>query len=313
MQTKSHLHHWTPLFYSHDLSRIAGTNVWLKMDCFQPTGSFKIRGIGRLCQHYHDHNCEHFITSSAGNAGLSVAYAGRLLGVKTHVFIPKTSQSIFIEKIKAEGATVEVAGDTWDDADIVAQAYAAQENTAYIPPFDHPLIWSGHATMIDEIAVTGLNPDAIIAAVGGGGLACGVLEGLDKHGWLDTQFIGVETEGAAAFSRSLAANKLLTLDSVDTIATSIATKRITHQLIKWMIKRPLKSITVTDAQAIIAVKQFLDTQRILIEPASAVTLASIYEHYFDAKQYKNIVVIICGGVGINRELLTQYLQLQSDS
>jgi len=81
------LHIWTPTIESKPLEEITGKKVWLKMECYQPVGSFKIRGIGRICQYFATQGKKHFVSSSGGNAGLAVAYAGRQLGIKVTVFL----------------------------------------------------------------------------------------------------------------------------------------------------------------------------------------------------------------------------------
>src|SRR5690348_14238692 len=109
--TPLHLH--TPLVESDVLSRAAGRRVWLKLEALQPPGSFKIRGIGLACQTYRERGAQRFISSSGGNAGLAVAYAGRKLGVPVRVVVPTSSTERARELLAAEGAEVTVHGDSW--------------------------------------------------------------------------------------------------------------------------------------------------------------------------------------------------------
>lgn len=116
-------------------------------------------------------------------------------------------------------AEVIVHGDAWDETDVEARRVCAMLDSAgYIPPFDHELIWTGNSSMIDELKVQMKDkvPDCIIASVGGGGLMCGIVEGLIRHGWIDRniKIVAVETEGADCFNQSIKANKLVTLDSI---------------------------------------------------------------------------------------------------
>lgn len=288
------------------LSAQCGKEVWLKMECYQPVGSYKIRGIGRLCQYYVNDGFDHFVSSSGGNAGVAVAYAGRRLGVAVDVFIPKTSNQIYIDAIRAEGANVHIIGDVWDEANQAALEYAEKNNAAFIPPFDHPLIWAGHATMIKEVAYDGIKPDVVICPVGGGGLSCGVLEGMEQQGWYDTPFIGVETEGAASFDAALKANKVVTIDKIDTIATSLGAKRITDELFQWSKEHPVSNIVVSDKSAANAARQFADNHRMLIEPAAGTALAPLFEQHEDLESYESVLVIVSGGIGISIDLLNKY-------
>ena len=155
----------------------------MKLENTQPTGTFKIRGIGNLCLHAVKKGVKHFVSYSGGNAGNAAAYAVRNLGVKTTVFIPSTTPVDAIAKIEGQEAEVIVEGNVWDETAEYASDFAEEVKGHYISPFDHPLIWEGNATIIDEIAEEIDKPDAIILSVGGGGLFCGVNEGLLRNRW----------------------------------------------------------------------------------------------------------------------------------
>ncbi len=195
------LHIKTPLLESSELSEISKSRVYLKMEALQPSGSFKNRGIGFICSHYaYEEKAKSFISSSGGNAGLAVAYSGKLLNVPVKVIIPQSTPHFMIQKIKLEGAEVIVHGNDWNAADILARKLAEEAGCFYIPPFDHALIWKGHASIIHEIKEKNIKPDAICLAVGGAGLLCGVIQGLHEVGWKDVPVITAETEGAASFA-----------------------------------------------------------------------------------------------------------------
>lgn len=100
------LHINTPLINSRPLSQISERNVWLKMDALQPSGSFKIRGVGLACQEYYQKGARSFISSSGGNAGLAVAYAGRMLGIPVTVVVPETTSKRAIDLLRLEQAKV---------------------------------------------------------------------------------------------------------------------------------------------------------------------------------------------------------------
>lgn len=304
------LHIKTPLFESKQLSKLSGKKILLKMECFQPMGSFKIRGIGRLCQELIQKGCQQLVASSGGNAGYAVAYVGKKLGIPVTVFVPKTTSPIFLHHLALEGADIKIHGDVWDEAHQAAMAFVNETNGGYVPPFDHPSLWAGHSTMVDEIIQQGEKPDAVIAAVGGGGLLCGVLEGLERHGWSDVSVFSVETEGAASFAASIKAGELITLDRVNTVATSLAAKRVAAKLFEWSQKRLITPLVVSDYAAVAACKKFVDDHRVLVEPACGAALSVIYDsHKIHAlSAAKSIVVIVCGGVGISIDLLNQYIE-----
>ncbi len=302
-----HLHVNTPLIESTPLSLNAGRKIFLKLENTQPTGSFKIRGIGHLCQHGKKEGKTHFVTSSGGNAGIAAAYSGRKLGIQTTVFVPSTTPQDTIKKIKDQEAEVLVHGDVWDDTNQFALKFAKENNGLYISPFDHPLIWKGHSTIVDEIAKEIDKPDAFVLSVGGGGLLCGVVEGLQKNNFHDVPVIAVETEGAASFAASQKAGKLITLSGIDSIAKTLGAKTVSQQTLKWDKRHFIKSVVVTDQQAITACAAFAKDHRYLVEPACGASLVVPYENHKVLKKAKSIVVIVCGGVGIDLEKLNHWL------
>jgi len=296
----------TPQIDSLPLSKILGIPVYLKMEALQPSGSFKNRGVGHMCVHYAEQGTRCFVSSSGGNAGLAVAYAGRKLGIPVKVVVPSTTPSLAKEKIAAEGAEVIVHGQAWDDAHILAKKLASENHAAYIPPFDHPLIWAGNSTIVYEIFGSGIKPDAILLSVGGGGLLCGVLQGLHAVGWDDVTVITAETEGAASFAASMFADKLVTLDKIDTIATTLGAKRVAEEAFLWTKKHPIIPQIVTDRTAVNACCKFADDHRVLVEPACGASLALAYQGLPVLKTYQSLLIIVCGGSGVNREMLKHW-------
>ena len=270
------------------------------MECLQPSGSFKLRGIGALCQEEAMKGKDAFVASSGGNAGIAVAYCGMKMNIPTTVFIPNSSHPLYINAIKSYGAEVIVAGTVWDEAHQAALEFVNKNKAAYIPPFDHPTLWRGHSSMIDEVAQQGLlKPDAVILSVGGGGLACGVLEGMHQIGWNTVPLIAVETQGADAFAQSVHAQKLITLEKITSKATTLGAKQVTPQLMNWTKKHEIKNIVVSDEEAEQACFEFAREQRILVELSSGATLAALYNNHPLLHQASSILVIVCGGINIS--------------
>ena len=290
------LHIETPLLHSQRLFKQTGKSVYLKIEALQPSGSFKMRGIGRLCQCYKAEGFEQLVASSGGNAGLAVAYCGKILGMPTTVFIPSTSHPLFVDELKIYGATVVVAGKDWDSAHLAALDYIKQHHAAYIPPFDHPMIWAGHATLIDELVKQGMRPDAMVASVGGGGLACGLLEGMHQHGWKDIPLIAVETQGADVLYRSVQAQKMVTLDAVTTRATSLGIKHVSARLYEWTQEHDIKVVVVSDDEAEAGARAFAADKRIMVELSAGAALSVAYTNHPILQPYQTIVVVVCGGI-----------------
>lgn len=296
----------TQLLESFALEHYLPGKIYLKMEALQPSGSFKNRGIGHLCDCYAKQGASHFLSTSGGNAGLAAAYSGRKLSIPTTVIVPESTSSFMRDKIQAEGAKVIVQGTSWDEADQFAKEMMTRGEFSYIAPFDHPLIWEGNASLIHEVARAGIRPEAILVAVGGGGLLCGVMKGVYDVGWNSADVFTVETIGADSLYQSFKAGSLVTLESIRSIATSLGAKRIAQQALDWTKIHPIFPQVVTDQAAVEACLKFADDHRILVEPACGAVLSLIYKHHEELKKYGSILVIVCGGSGVSRALLTKW-------
>ena len=292
----------SPLIESLRMGQIVNSRVWLKMDFLQPSGSFKLRGISHACKKYIDEGAKEFISSSGGNAGMAVAYSGRLLNKPVTVVVPKTTKKIAVNLIQREGANVIVHGNNWNDAHDHAKSMITNQNK-YIHPFDDPYLWEGYAEIINEILAEDIVPDAIVLSVGGGGLLCGIAEGLKKNNLEQTSILAIETEGANSLHNAYTQNKYVSIDSIKSIATSLGTKKVARQAYELSKEKNIFCKLVSDKDVIKSVDLFLNDHRALVEPACGASLAPIYNksRFFNDK--KNIVVIICGGVGITPEQL----------
>lgn len=293
------LHIQTSVLQSQSLKNKFDKQIYFKLEALQPSGSFKLRGIGRHCQQEVLRGAQSLVASSGGNAGVAVAYSGMKLNIPTTVFIPSTSNAIYIKAIKSYGAKVIVSGTTSGDAQIAAQDFAKKHNAPYIHPFDNPEIWAGHATMMDEVVTQMKKPDAVIVSVGGGGLASGVLQGMHQHGWQDVPFIAVETIGADVFAQSIKANHPVTLPAITSIATSLGATYVTPKLLKWSKLHPIKNIIVSDADAEQGSRSFAKDQRLLVELASGASLSLVYDNHPIMASFNSILVIVCGGINIS--------------
>ena len=301
MSTRLHLE--TPLIESLALSRSVSGRVWLKMEALQPCGSFKARGIGFACKRYHEQGRTRFVSSSGGNAGLAVAYAGRRLGVPVTVAVPESTAARAQQLIRDESADVVVRGQSWQEAHQYALSLV-HGDAVYIHPFDEPLVWEGHSSLVDEVLASGLEPDAVVLSVGGGGLLCGVARGLRRAGLSQTTIVTAETVGAESFFKTVQADELVELERITSVATTLGAKKVAAQALE--VSRTFKVVphVVTDRQAIEACLSFADDHRVVVEPACGAALALVYQNVAALQAVGNILLIVCGGVGVNyRELV----------
>lgn len=297
------LHIVTPLIDAE----ICGRRVGLKLDNLQPARSFKLRGIGRLCQHYAQRGARRFVCSSAGNAGYAVAWVGRVMNIPVTVVVPLATPTFVRDRIAALGAEVLALGEVWDQANAAALELAQKPGWAFIPPFDHPLIWSGHASLVEEIAQQCREaPDAILLAVGGGGLLLGVLEGLRRVGWLDTRVFAVEPEGAAALGESIVRGEIVELSAPRSVASSLCVRRVAEALIPACRDRAITALTVSDDAATAACVRLAEDHGMAVEPACGAALAPLYSAHPELENAKNIVAIVCGGMVLTLEQLATW-------
>lgn len=245
------------------------------------------------------------ISSSGGNAGIAVAYAGRHLSVPVLIVVPETTSDRARALIRQEGAEVVVHGDSWQEANELAMS-TVEESDVLVHPFDDPLVWQGHATLVDEVVRSGVSPDAVVVSVGGGGLLCGLVEGLRRNGWGDVPVIAVETEGADSLAQSMQAGSRLELPAITSLAITLGAKKICKRAFDWTREHPLQSIVVSDRVAVSACQRFLDDHRVLVEPACGASLAVVYDRAPDLEEFDSVLVIVCGGATTTLEQLREW-------
>jgi L-serine/L-threonine ammonia-lyase len=299
------LHQHTPLLAHHRLSRELKKSVWLKMENTQPSGSFKMRGLGTLCQRAAEGGAKHFVCPSGGNAGFAAAMSGVALGIKTTIIVPETTSHSVRVAIEALGAELIVIGAVWDESNQAALAMSRVEGAVYIPPFDHPDIWDGNASLIDE-AVQQAQFDVVVCSVGGGGLLAGVVQGLQRNGLSNVPVVAAETEGAASFNAAVKAGEVVTLDAITTIATTLGSKRVAQRAFDLTREHTIHSVTVTDRQATDACVDFANDLRTLVEPACGAALAVAYQNLDVLKPFKRPLIIVCGGIAVDLKKIQEW-------
>jgi L-serine/L-threonine ammonia-lyase len=292
------LHLETPLVESRALSNAAGRPTWLKLEAVQPPGSYKLRGIGHACQEYARRGARRFLSSSGGNAGIAVAYSGRQLGIPVLVVVPESTSETAKGLILQEGAEVRVHGASWHEANALAQSMVSASD-AFVHPFDDPLLWQGHSTMVDEIVRSGVRPGVVVLSVGGGGLLCGVIQGLHRHGWTDVPVVAVETIGADSLAQSVAAGERIKLPRITSIATTLGAVQVCEQAFSYTQQHPVTSLVVSDKAAVRACQRFITDHRMVTEPACGASLAVLYDRAAALERYESALVIVCGGAGVS--------------
>lgn len=298
----------TPLLRSGPLSARLGCEVFFKMDCAQPSGSFKLRGIGAAVAAAVARGAQGVVSSSGGNAGLATAHAARALGVSCAVVLPTTTPAAVRSRLEDDyGASVTVAGAVWDEAHAAAEALGAATDAAVIHPFEGADTIAGHASVVAEIdaqlRAAGAPPlDAVVTCVGGGGLLAGILAGLgpDRP---DVAVIAAETAGADSFAHSLAHGSARARPGgIESIAKSLGATTPSASAVDAALARGnVAPYVVTDADAVAACVAFLNERRVLVEPACGAALAAVYGESVPAalENRRCVVVEVCGGAVVD--------------
>jgi len=298
--------HHTPLDRSNTFSRMTGGEVYLKLECLQRTGSFKIRGayytISKLKDRVKAKGC---VTASAGNHAQGVAYAASSAGVKATIVMPEFSPAAKIQATLGYGAELVLHGRTYDEAVKRASEICEERKSVFIHSFDDPRIIAGQGTIGLEMHEDVPDLDVIVVPVGGGGLISGVGIAL----WNtkpNVEIYGVQASGAPSMARSLKEGKIVELPAVDTIADGIAIKRPSN--LTFDITRELVDdvVVVDDDEISHAIFMLLERCKQVVEPAGAVGLAALLSGKIDVKG-KKVGVIISGG-NINMSLLARIVE-----
>ncbi|MFO7960840.1 MAG: threonine ammonia-lyase [Nitriliruptoraceae bacterium] len=267
--------HVTPVQRSRALSERVGTEVLLKCENLQRTGSFKLRGAyNRIAQLSAQERERGVVCASAGNHAQGVALAASLQGVTSTVFMPVEAPLPKLDATIAYGATVRTVGETVDDAMAAARTFAEDHDAVFVHPFDHPDVIAGQGTLGLEIVEQVPAFGTVVVCLGGGGLLSGIAVAL-RALRPDVHLVGVQASGCASFAPSLEAGHPLTLPTLSTIADGIAVKRPGELTLAHVEALVDDVITVTDDELASAVVLLLERAKLVAEPAGAAAVAAL--------------------------------------
>jgi L-serine/L-threonine ammonia-lyase len=304
------LHIKTPLILHLGLSTPT-RRIWLKMENLQPSGSFKLRGMGFLCSQAKAQGKRRVVCPSGGNAGFATAIAAASLGLSACIVVPHTTPESTRARIRKTGAEVIVHGKVWDEANQRAKEISQDADTEYVPAFDHPVLWEGHSTLVDEVLEVCPQVDVMVTSVGGGGLLAGILTGLIRHGRTDCRIIACETEGAASFAAAMKAGHPIRLPRIDTVATSLGAAKVAPWPVQHLRDFPHQCVVLSDEDAIMGVVRFASDLRQLVEPACGVSLAVAYLDHPAIADAHDVVIVVCGGVSVSAQLVAGWARLSA--
>ena len=271
----------------------ADTTVWAKLELFQVAGTFKPRGTLANLMALDDAARAHGVTTySAGNHAISVAYAARAMGISAKVCVPRTVNRYRLDRCRELGADPVLTDDVhaaWQAAlDLVDR-----EGRTMIHPFEGPNVAAGTGTVGLELVRQVPDMDAMVVAIGGGGLAGG-LSSVVKRLKPEVEIFGVEPVGAATMHRSVAAGSPQPIDAIRTIADSLGAPRAepySYGLCRTFVD---ELALIDDAAIIEAMRLIYRALKLAVEPACAASVAALAGPLRDRLAGRRVAVILCG-------------------
>ncbi len=285
----------TPLIRSEYYSQKLNANIYLKLEVLNPTHSFKTRGASNAVLLLSEaQRAKGVITASGGNHGLGVAYVAQSLGIPAHIYLPRNTPQSKVEVFDAFDVQMVLAGDSWDESNRSALAAAEQNAMTYIHPFDDADVMAGQATIGLEVMQALPRVDVVVASIGGGGLIAGITSALAQHS-PKIRIYGVETIGADSMTQSFRNSRLTTLPAITSIVNTLGARTPGERHFKILRRYVEDLVAVSDAQAVASLLEFLNVEKLLVEPAMSCCLAAITEGLIPVKPRENVAVIVCGG------------------
>lgn len=295
----------TPLERSKSFSSMSGADVYLKLENFQTTGSFKVRGAFYKINNLSEEEISRgVLCASAGNHAQGVAYAATQLGVKSTVFMPVFAPPLKVIATRSYGAEVILTGDTFDDAYNAALEFQEKTGATFVHPFNDPHIIAGQGTVGLEIFEQLREVDEVLVPIGGGGLISGVAIALKQLNPA-IRIIGVEADGAQSMKISVEKGEPSMLTSVNTIADGIAVKcpgNLTFEAARNLVD---EFVVVNDAEMAHTAYLLMQRAKIMTEPSGVAAVAAVLYQKTDVKGRK-VVPIVSGG-NVNMSILEQIL------
>ena len=267
---------------------------YLKADCLQKTGAFKLRGAYyKLSTLTNEEKARGVIACSAGNHAQGVAFAARDMGIPATICIPAGAPLSKIEATRSYGANVVLVPGVYDDAHAEAVRLRDEQGLTFIHPFDDEHVMAGQGTIGLEIAEQLPDVDAVLVPIGGGGLIAGVASAL-RQLKPACRIIGVQAAGAASMADSLRAGHILTLPEVHTVADGIQVKTPGEKTFAICREAVDEVVTVGEAEIASAILTVLERQKLMVEGAGAVGVAAAMYGELDLRG-KTVCALLSGG------------------
>jgi len=304
----------TPLVRAHALSERAGRDVLLKLENLQRTGSFKVRGAAACLEALDPGERERGVVAcSSGNHGRAVAYVAGRLGIPATIFVPGWVDPVKVAGIWRAGADLRREGDTFDESEALAVAFARAEDRVYVSAYDDPRVIAGQGSLAFEIADQApARPASLLVPLSGGGLVGGMAAVFRRVlPSASPEVIAVSAENAAVMLASVRAGHPVELPEAETLANALAggiglPNRHSFALVRDLVDA---HVTVTEDEIRAAMRYAVERLHLVVEGGGAVGLAALLSPHFEPGRPVEdgpIVVVVSGG-NVSPETLVRVL------
>jgi len=268
----------TPLESSTQLSKRFELSIHLKLENWQKTGSFKIRGaFNKILTLSEDEKSRGVITASAGNHGLGVAFACQLLGVTGKVVVPVNASLAKIRALQSFDIELIQRGNDYDEAEAIALGIQKREGLTFVHAFSDPQVIAGQGTVALEILEALPDVQTILVPIGGGGLISGIAIATKSMN-RNIKIIGVQSEASPAMYHSLRVGKVVETPIAETVADGLAGRFVTETTLRLVEEFVDDVLLVSEESIHAAIRLILETEHLLIEGSAAVGLAALLEN-----------------------------------
>lgn len=284
--------HPTPLEHSRPLSAYTGAEVYLKLECAQVTGSFKVRGAASALR--AGEGRYPVVACSAGNHALGVAHAAAQAGIEATLVLPENASPAKVAALRRYPSSVIQVGGNYEEAEAAALRMAHEEGLRFISPYNHPDVIAGQGTLGAEILEQLPGAEVLVIGVGGGGLISGI--GL----WAKAinpaiRIVGVQAENSAAMLASLKAGQIVQAPDLPTLADGLAGSIEPGSITFPMVQRLVDMlIAVSEQQIEAAMRWLLNEHHLVAEGSAAVAVAALLNGLIAGLAGRRVVALICG-------------------
>jgi threonine dehydratase len=272
-------------------TEVAGTRVWLKCECLQTGGAFKLRGAtNRLLQLSPEEQKRGVVAFSSGNHARGVAIAARRLGMRAIIVMPADAPQVKVEGTRGEGAEIIFYDRRTESREAIATKISEETGATVVPSFDDPAIVAGQGTAgLEIIEQLGRPPRRIVIPCGGGGLASGIALAVP-----DAEIVIVEPDGWDDMAQSLEQGEIVPVEAnaPDTFCDAIMTPRVSPITFGVLSQRNAKAVSVSDAQVAEAIRFAWNKHELVVEPGAAVGLAAVVSGKL--APLEDMVVVVSG-------------------